>query len=188
MKAQDLTILDVMVEHNIEPKNGSVHCPVHDDQNPSASVNHADDPEGFINCFTCGWNADAIGYKAALEGTSAAEILRSMDRGTGPRPTLKRTPPWKMRRDARTKWAVKSQPYIDDIHNSGLDDWIISFALDELDPIFKQVAEAFHNSELPPVDFIDVVNDALRQVKDWHEHWLDGFYHEAPDPFGVEGL
>lgn len=172
MKASDLTVMDVLLEHGIEPKRGSIRCPSHDDKNPSCSIIRADSPDGFAHCHTCGWNGDAIGLKAAIEGVSPADVLRSMDRAPRSTATVKPTPLWKLRQNERIRWAVKSQPYFQAVRLA-LPNWEAELAIKETDEQHLYLNEIFRDEELAPMRLRDIIDTELSKLKHWASFWLD---------------
>lgn len=172
MKARDLTIMDVLLEHGIQPRNGQIHCPSHDDKNPSCSIVHAEDPEGFAFCHSCQWSGDAVGLKAALEDRSAADVLRSLERDpTIGQTKLKPTPVWKLRRNEKIRWAVKSQPYLNSVRLA-LPNWVYDLAVRDLDEQHLRMNDLFRDEEIPPMKLRDMVDDELQRLEHWAQFWL----------------
>lgn len=172
MKANELTILEVLSEHGVNVRNGSIRCPSHDDRDPSASIVHGDSPDGFVFCHACQWSGDAIGLKAALEGRTPADVLRSMDRDPTIGTTkLKPTPPWKLRRQEKIRWAIKSQPYFQAV-NLALPPWVADLAIRDLDEQHLYMNDQFRDEEIPPMKLRDMVDRELRRLEEWANFWL----------------
>jgi hypothetical protein len=59
-----IRLLDYLQAKGIEPNhNGFIHCPWHDDKNPSCKVN-----DEYVHCFACNESGDVYKVAAALIG------------------------------------------------------------------------------------------------------------------------
>lgn len=87
-------IWDVLVHYGldgVEPAAGrtKVHCPFHDDSNPSASVDVA--KQRFV-CFACDMSHDAYSLVMQQEGVSFASAVERVEEITGvSRPSVSRS-------------------------------------------------------------------------------------------------
>lgn len=68
----------VLQHYDIDPKQGSsfrIHCPFHEDERPSCSVNR--DAKVF-NCFGCGEQGNVLDFIAAMEGMDPETEFRAV--------------------------------------------------------------------------------------------------------------
>jgi DNA primase len=79
-------LLAVLKHYDIdEPRSGQrkMRCPVHDDSNPSATVNRE---KGLWHCFACGAGGDGIALLQANEGWSYGQAKDFLATLTGDTP------------------------------------------------------------------------------------------------------
>ena len=68
----------VLQHYDIKPGCGSsfrIHCPFHDDERPSCSINHKDK---LFNCFACGEHGTVLDFIGQLEGLDPRAEFRAV--------------------------------------------------------------------------------------------------------------
>lgn len=73
-----LNMCAVLERYDIKPGQGDsfrIHCPFHDDERPSCSINSK---SKVFNCFSCGEQGNALDFIASMEGLDPSKDFRSV--------------------------------------------------------------------------------------------------------------
>jgi len=73
-----LSMKDVLDHYGIETGSGDsyrVHCPFHDDDRPSCSIN---EPKKIFNCFACGEQGNVLDFIGGMEGFDPKKDFRKI--------------------------------------------------------------------------------------------------------------
>ncbi len=109
-----LSMKDVLDHYGIETGSGDsyrIHCPFHDDDRPSCSIN---EPKKIFNCFACGEQGNLLDFIGGMEGFDPKKdfrkILEKAVAIMGDNPTPERRSRQSQRADAQKQETEEETP------------------------------------------------------------------------------